>query len=61
MKSLSSRNFDFTTNFTTNSPSQLAPSCSILPRVQQKCTIYKSPKTLAKQGHSGANQGETKL
>lgn len=46
----------FTTNFTTNSPQQLAPSCPILPRVQQKCTFYKSLETLAKQGIPGQNK-----
>ena len=46
----------FTTNFTTNSPQQLAPSCPILPRVQQKYTFYKSLETLAKQGIPGQNK-----
>ena len=56
MKSLSSRKFDFTTNFTTNSPQQLAQSCPILPRCQSKHTFYKSPKFLAKQGIPGQNK-----
>ena len=59
-KILSSNPIWFTTNFTTNSPQQLAPSCPILPICQQNHIFYKSPKSFAKQGHSGANQGETK-
>lgn len=49
LKILSSKPFRFTTNFTTNSPQQLAPSCLILP----KHTFHKSPKFLAKQGITG--------
>lgn len=40
----------FTTNFTTNSPQQLAPSCRILPRCQLNHTFHKLPKFLVKQG-----------
>lgn len=53
---ISSKLSMFTTNFTTNSPQQLAPSCPILPRVQQKYTFYKSLETLAKQGLPGKNK-----
>ena len=49
-KYLSSKNSQFTTNFTTKSPAQLAPSCSILPRCQLNHIFYKFPKFLAKQG-----------
>lgn len=56
MKSLSSRNFDFTTNFTTNSPQQLAPSCPILPRCQLKHTFYKFSESLANKGIPGQNK-----
>ena len=47
---LSSKPFPFTTNFTTNSPQQLAPSCRILPRCQLNHTFHKLPKFLVKQG-----------
>ena len=53
MKSLSSRKFDFTTNFTTNSPQQLAPSCPILPRCQLKYTFYKSREPLQNRAFRG--------
>ena len=53
---LSSKPFPFTTNFTTNSPQQLAPSCRILPRCQLNHTFHKSPKSLAKQGIPGQNK-----
>lgn len=43
----------FTTNFTTNSPQQLAPYCPILQRCQPKHKFHKSPKFLAKQGIPG--------
>lgn len=53
---LSSKPFPFTTNFTTNSPQQLAPSCRILPRCQLNHTFHKLPKFLVKQGISGQNK-----
>lgn len=52
-KILSSNPIWFTTNFTTNSPQQLAPSCPVLPRCQLKHTFYKFSETLAKQGILG--------
>ena len=39
-----------------NSPQQLAPSCTILPRCHLNHTFYKFPKSLAKQGIPGQNK-----
>ena len=50
---LSSKYFPFTTIFTTNSPQQLASSCSILPRCHLNHTFHKSPKSLANKGIPG--------
>jgi len=53
LKILSSRNFRFTTNFTTNRQYQLAQSCSDLPQSVIPEHNKKSPKFLAKQGIPG--------
>ena len=47
----------FTTNFTTNSPQQLAPPC---PKKPAKTRILQIPEIPCKIGHFGTIQGEIK-